>query len=229
MASSARRIRSPLRVAFERLVMLVVHGESRDRLRVLMRPRRIAFCLALVALMIGALLGGVQTVHAATTTTIPANYNYDRHDASAQSASTSSLDLKTSSAFDRAPRPARLSRVRRATRLAAESAEAELAGYSSFRAAKADLGSPGTGNVFDHVVEQSQIRRSGFAPEEIHHPFNLTPVSARLNQIKANYYSSKQPFTGGLTVRDWLNGQSFRDQYEFGMDVLTQIRAGTIK
>lgn len=73
----------------------------------------------------------------------------------------------------------------------------ELAGYSSFRAAKADPGSPGAGNVFDHVVEQSQIGRSGFAPEEIHNPFNLNPVSARANQIKANYYSSKQPFTGG--------------------------------
>jgi RHS repeat-associated protein len=104
-----------------------------------------------------------------------------------------------------------------------------LAGYSSFRAAKTDLGSPGAGNVFDHVIERSQIGRSGFAPEEIHNPFNLNPISARANQIKANYYSSKQPFTGGLTVRDWLNGQSFRDQYEFGMDVLAQIRAGTIK
>jgi hypothetical protein len=82
---------------------------------------------------------------------------------------------------------------------------------------------------FEVFGRQSQIGRSGFAPEEIHNPFNLNPVSARANQIKANYYSSKQPFTGGLTVRDWLNGQSFRDQYEFGMDVLAQIRAGTIK
>ena len=63
----------------------------------------------------------------------------------------------------------------------------ELPGYSSFRAAKADLGSPGAGNVFDHVVEQSQIGRSGFAPEEIHNPFNMNPVSAETNQLKANY------------------------------------------
>lgn len=82
-------------------------------------------------------------------------------------------------------------------------------GYSSFSAAKRAMGSPGQGNVFDHVVEQSQIRRSGFAPEDIHNPFNMNPVSARSNQIKANYCSSKQPFTGGKTVRDWLTGQSF--------------------
>jgi hypothetical protein len=102
-------------------------------------------------------------------------------------------------------------------------------GYSSFSAAKRAMGSPGEGNVFDHVVEQSQIKRSGFAPKEIHNPFNMNPVSARTNQIKANYYSSKQPFTGGGTVRDWLTGQSFADQYSFGMDVLTQIRRGLIQ
>jgi len=32
--------------------------------------------------------------------------------------------------------------------------------------------------------------------------------------------------TGGGTVRDWLSGQSFADQYEFGMDVLRRIENG---
>jgi hypothetical protein len=109
---------------------------------------------------------------------------------------------------------------------AAETGSDLSAGYSSFNAAKRAMGSPGQGNVFDHVVEQSQIGRSGFEPQEIHNPFNMDPVSARTNQIKANYYSSKQPFTGGGTVRDWLTGLSFADQYSFGMDVLTQIRKG---
>ncbi len=101
-----------------------------------------------------------------------------------------------------------------------------LPGYSSFRAAKADLGSPGEGNVFDHVVEQSQISRSDFAPEDIHNPFNLDPVPNEINQLKANYYSSIRPFTGGMTVRDWLTGQSFSDQYEFGMDILGLLQNG---
>lgn len=95
-----------------------------------------------------------------------------------------------------------------------------LPGYKTFSAAKQDLGSPGVGNVFDHTVEQSQIGRSGFAPEEIHSPYNLNPVPAGLNQLKANYYSSIRAFTGGGTVRDWLTGQSFADQYEFGMDIM---------
>ncbi|MBI1378009.1 MAG: hypothetical protein GC157_11100 [Frankiales bacterium] len=112
---------------------------------------------------------------------------------------------------------------------AAETAAELPEGYSSFSAAKRAMGSPGEGNVFDHVVEQSQIGRSGFAPEEIHNPFNMNPVSARANQLKANYYSTKQPFTEGGTVRDWLTGQSFQDQYQFGMDVLRQIASGVLQ
>jgi len=99
-------------------------------------------------------------------------------------------------------------------------------GSGAFQAAKADLGSPGPGNVFDHVVEQSQIGRSGFAPEDIHNPFNLDPVDAAINQAKANYYSSKTLFSGGGTVRDWLTGQSFADQYNFGMRINGLLQAG---
>lgn len=110
--------------------------------------------------------------------------------------------------------------------VAAKSAAELPEGYRSFSAAKRALGSPGEGNVFDHVVEQSQIKRSGFAPEEIHNPFNMNPVSSGTNQLKANYYSTKQGFTGGRTVRDWLNGQSFADQYEFGMDSVNKIQNG---
>jgi RHS repeat-associated protein len=102
-----------------------------------------------------------------------------------------------------------------------------LPGYRTFSAAKKDLGSPGAGNVFDHTVEQSQIGRSGFMPDEIHSPYNLNPVPAGLNQLKANYYSTIRPFTGGGTVRDWLAGQSFADQYEFGMDILMMLRNGS--
>lgn len=196
-----------------------------------MQHQRLQRLLTVIALAVAGLGAGPSLGHTATTTTTRANYDYDHSARFVQGASRRS-HLQAGPSGVRAAQPhgdLALRRLARWVGVAAKSAETELAGYGSFRAAKADLGSPGTGNVFDHVVEQSQIGRSGFAAEEIHHPFNLNPVSARANQIKANYYSSKQPFTGGLTVRDWLNGQSFRDQYEFGMDVLSQIRAGTIK
>jgi len=96
-------------------------------------------------------------------------------------------------------------------------------GFRSFSAAKRALPDPGDGNVYDHIVEQSQIGRSGFAPEDIHNIDNLDPVPAWVNQLKANYYSSIRDFTDGVTVRDWLTGQSFEAQRNFGLDVTQQI------
>ena len=84
----------------------------------------------------------------------------------------------------------------------------------------------GAGNVFDHTVEQSQIARSGFTPEEINSPYHMSPIPAGLNQAKNVYDSSKQFFSAPGTVRDWLTGQSFADQCEFSMDVLMRIRNG---
>jgi len=101
-------------------------------------------------------------------------------------------------------------------------------GFRSFSQAKRSLPSPGQGNVYDHVVEQSQIAasRSGFDPRLIHNPANLNPVPAAVNQAKANYYSSIRPFTGGQTVRNWLNGQTFGQQHSFGMDITSLIQRG---
>jgi hypothetical protein len=105
----------------------------------------------------------------------------------------------------------------------------EEGGFSSFSAAKNALGSPGEGNVYDHIVEQSQIGRSGFSSAQINNPENLNPVLSELNQLKANYYSSIRPFTGGQTERDWLNGQSFASQWNFGMGVTEDIWNGVIR
>jgi len=99
-------------------------------------------------------------------------------------------------------------------------------GFLSFRAAKRVLPPAGDGNVYDHVVEQSQIGRSGFDPRLIHNPANLNPVPSAINQLKANYYSTIRPFTGGQTVRDWLTGQSYAEQYTFGLDATSLLQRG---
>lgn len=97
-------------------------------------------------------------------------------------------------------------------------------GFLTFARAKTGLGSPGKGNVYDHVVERSQIGRSGFNPTQIHSAENLRAVPTRVNQLKADFYSSKQPFTNNVTVRDWLTGKPFNEQLEFGLKVLRQIQ-----
>ena len=55
----------------------------------------------------------------------------------------------------------------------------------------------------------------------IHNPNNVIAIdSATNNKINGYYSSTKQAFTDGMTVRDWLTGQSFEFQYEFGLQVL---------
>ena len=102
-------------------------------------------------------------------------------------------------------------------------------GYFSFAAAKSVLGVPGEGNVYDHIVEQSQMDQTGFSSEQINNAENLNAVPSELNQIKANYYNSIQPFSNGLRVRNWLAGQSFEDQWNFGMSVTEDIWNGAIR
>jgi len=95
-------------------------------------------------------------------------------------------------------------------------------GYSSFRAFKSAQGSAGLGRQWHHIVEQNQIDKSGFAPEQIHNTGNIISLDATTHRVISGYYSSIRPFTNGLTVRDWLTGQSFEFQYQFGINIITK-------
>ncbi len=51
-------------------------------------------------------------------------------------------------------------------------------------------------------------------------------VPREVNQRIADYYSKKQPFTGGKTVREWLDSQSYEKQKEFGLMILQRVIEG---
>ena len=98
-------------------------------------------------------------------------------------------------------------------------------GFNSFKDLKTELGSPGEGNAWHHIVEQSQIGKSGFSSNEVNNINNIISIPHGKGTVHAKisgYYSSKQFFTGGQTVRQWLTGQSFQEQFDFGMDLLKQ-------
>jgi len=93
---------------------------------------------------------------------------------------------------------------------------------------KNDIGSPGVGNDWHHVVEQSQIKKSGFSSQQINNTSNITSVDHATHMQISGYYNTKGlDFTNGLSVRDWLAGQSYEYQYNFGLNVLRQF--GVIK
>ncbi len=94
-------------------------------------------------------------------------------------------------------------------------------GYESFYQLKKAIGSAGTGMQWHHIVEQSQMEKSGFSAQQIHNTSNIIAIEQSIHKKITGYYNTKTfDFTGGLSVRDWLAGQSFEFQYEFGLEIL---------
>lgn len=94
--------------------------------------------------------------------------------------------------------------------------------YNNFTEAKSDLGSPGIGKQWHHIVEQCQIMKSGFSTRMVNSTDNLVAIDTDVHRKISAYYSSKPDFTKGVTVRNWLASQSFENQYRFGIQTLKQ-------
>ena len=92
--------------------------------------------------------------------------------------------------------------------------------FRSFSELKRKLGPAGEGKVWHHIVEQRKPLVAKFGAEAIHSTENVVSVSREVNQAIANYYSRIRPFTGGKTVRKWLETQSFAKQTKFGRRIL---------
>ena len=88
------------------------------------------------------------------------------------------------------------------------------------------FGSAGDGMDWHHIVEQNTTNIQAFGSATIHAESNLVKIESGAGSLHAKisgYYSSKQPFTNGLTVRKWLNGQTYQQQYNFGIKVIQQL------
>lgn len=101
-------------------------------------------------------------------------------------------------------------------------------GYDSFDKLKTAIGSAGEGNHWHHIVEQSQIGKSGFTAQQIHNTSNIIAVDASTHaKITGHYNTTTFEFTNGKSVRDWLAGQSYENQYAYGIKILKEF--GVIK
>ena len=96
------------------------------------------------------------------------------------------------------------------TNAASKASSAVGKGYNSFKQLKAAIGPAGEGNEWHHIVEQSQIAKSGFTPQMINNINNIVSISQNTHRAISGYYSSIQSFSEGMRVRDWLAGQSFQ-------------------
>ncbi|MEO1610662.1 MAG: hypothetical protein AAFR90_15325, partial [Pseudomonadota bacterium] len=94
-------------------------------------------------------------------------------------------------------------------------------GFTSFSAFKRTYGDAGPGQAWHHIVEQHSVAR--FGAEAIHNPANLIKLphgSGTIHNQISGFYSSKQPFTGGKTVRQWISEKSYQEQFEFGIQTI---------
>jgi|GEM_PF-4453370 len=85
----------------------------------------------------------------------------------------------------------------------------------------------GTTSNFEwhHVVEQHNYYQARFGRPRLNYTGNLIPLERSMHQRISGYYSSKQEFTGGRTVREWVREQSFEQQHAFGIKVLRDFGA----
>lgn len=94
-------------------------------------------------------------------------------------------------------------------------------GYDSFNAFKRSYGKAGDGYEWHHIVEQSQITRSGFDTKMINNGGNIIALDAATHRKVSGYYSRIVPGTG-MTFRDWIahKGFTYEQQQKIGEYVL---------
>ncbi|WP_375744988.1 hypothetical protein [Corallococcus interemptor] len=93
--------------------------------------------------------------------------------------------------------------------------------WNSFSALKRARGPAGPGKQWHHIVEQTDGNVQRFGPQAVHNTENVIAIDEAVHQRISAYYSSKDPrISLTQTVRQWLSGQSFQAQRDFGLSTL---------
>ncbi len=90
-------------------------------------------------------------------------------------------------------------------------------------------GSAGPNKEWHHIVEQTDGNVRRFGATAIHNTENAIALDKALHDMSSAFYSSKKPrITNSelMTVREWLRGQSYQAQRDFGLLAIENIRAG---
>ena len=93
--------------------------------------------------------------------------------------------------------------------------------FNSERQLKDYLGSAPKGMHWHHIVEKNKAVQ--FGQQRIQSIENIVAVPEKEHNQLSGFYASKQPYSEDMRVRHWLRGQSFEEQYEFGMKQLKRV------
>ena len=86
---------------------------------------------------------------------------------------------------------------------------AGAAGFNSFRELKKALGDPGEGKIWHHIVEQSQIAKSGFSLQQINSVDNVLSVDQTIHAQISGYYSSNSTLYRWSHRSELVGGSKF--------------------
>jgi hypothetical protein len=81
------------------------------------------------------------------------------------------------------------------------------------------FGSAGDGMQYHHIIEEG----SGVASNLVENTDNIVRIPAILHEAINAIYATKSSKYGGLTLRDWLKGQSADVKREYGIKVLRDL------
>ena len=103
-----------------------------------------------------------------------------------------------------------------------EKASDKSEGFSSYWSFRRKYGSAGDGYEWHHIVERSQMKRSGFTSEMVNNTDNIIRIDKKTHHKLTALYNSKVEGTDML-LRDWLKGMTFEQQYAYGLQMLEKL------
>ena len=83
-------------------------------------------------------------------------------------------------------------------------------------------GAAGPGKEWHHMVEQGGDNETKFSPEQLQSTSNIVPLPGPVHDLVTAEYA-KEYDQSGVTVREWLSGQSFEAQREEGIKILRSL------
>ena len=89
------------------------------------------------------------------------------------------------------------------------------------------LGDAPAGMHWHHIVEQCQSKKFGL--EAIHNTKNVILVPDYVNLKLAGVFNKARKFSEKQRVRQWLESQSFDEQFEFGLMSLERILEKSVR
>ncbi|HVA15578.1 MAG TPA: hypothetical protein VNF99_20190 [Stellaceae bacterium] len=83
-------------------------------------------------------------------------------------------------------------------------------------------GTADAGKEWHHIVEQGGDNADNFTAEQLHSTKNIIPLPGPIHDLVTAEYAQEYD-KSGKTVREWLQGQSFEDQWNEGVKILRKL------